>query len=47
MSIVIKENEWQREDGRSADREHLLMVLADLDRILIKATYSARTQEAA
>ena len=45
VSILIRENEWQREDGRSADREHLLMVLADLDRIFIKATYSSRTQE--
>ena len=43
----MTEQHWQREDGRSADREHLLMVLADLDSILIKATYTTRTSEAA
>lgn len=43
----MTEDHWQREDGRAANREHLLMVLADLDTILIKATYTTRTQEAA
>ena len=45
VSIPINEQHWQREDGRPADREHLLMVLADLDSILIKATYTTRTSE--
>lgn len=30
---------WQRPDGMPATREHLLMVLADLDDILIRASY--------
>lgn len=46
ISVPITEQHWQREDGRPADREHLLMVLADLDSILIKATYTTRTSEA-
>lgn len=46
ISVPITEQYWQREDGRPADREHLLMVLADLDSILIKATYTTRTSEA-
>lgn len=45
--MPVTEQHWQREDGRPADREHLLMVLADLDSILIKATYSSRTSETA
>lgn len=47
ISVPITEQHWQRDDGRSADRAHLLMVLADLDSILIKATYTTRTTEAA
>uniref|UniRef100_A0A7M4G0T5 Basement membrane-specific heparan sulfate proteoglycan core protein n=1 Tax=Crocodylus porosus TaxID=8502 RepID=A0A7M4G0T5_CROPO len=31
---------WKRPDGQPATREHLMMVLADLDEILIRATYS-------
>lgn len=31
---------WRRPDGMSATREHLMMVLADLDDILIRASYS-------
>lgn len=31
---------WQRPDGMPATREHLMMVLADLDDILIRASYS-------
>jgi dystroglycan 1 len=46
VAVPISEQHWQREDGRPADREHLLMVLADLDSILIKATYTTRTSEA-
>lgn len=45
VSVQINEQHWQREDGRPADREHLLMVLADLDSILVKATYTTRTSE--
>lgn len=38
---------WQRPDGQPATREHLLMALADLDEILIRATYSTSTAVAA
>uniref|UniRef100_A0A452GNZ3 Basement membrane-specific heparan sulfate proteoglycan core protein n=1 Tax=Gopherus agassizii TaxID=38772 RepID=A0A452GNZ3_9SAUR len=31
---------WKRPDGQHATREHLMMALADLDEILIRATYS-------
>lgn len=31
---------WRRPDGMPATREHLMMVLADLDDILIRASYS-------
>ncbi|KAF0035898.1 hypothetical protein F2P81_011210 [Scophthalmus maximus] len=34
-----KEN-WSRPDGMPATREHLMMVLADLDDVLIRASYS-------
>ncbi|KAF1390064.1 hypothetical protein PFLUV_G00054230 [Perca fluviatilis] len=40
FEIVFKEENWQRPDGMPATREHLLMVLADLDDILIRASYS-------
>uniref|UniRef100_A0A8C8S4U5 Basement membrane-specific heparan sulfate proteoglycan core protein n=1 Tax=Pelusios castaneus TaxID=367368 RepID=A0A8C8S4U5_9SAUR len=31
---------WKRPDGQHATREHLMMALADLDEILVRATYS-------
>lgn len=37
--FVYQEN-WRRPDGMPATREHLMMVLADLDDILIRASYS-------
>ncbi|XP_032375778.1 basement membrane-specific heparan sulfate proteoglycan core protein isoform X10 [Etheostoma spectabile] len=40
FEIVFKEENWNRPDGMPATREHLLMVLADLDDILIRASYS-------
>ncbi|KAM6928874.1 basement membrane-specific heparan sulfate proteoglycan core protein isoform 4-T4 [Lycodopsis pacificus] len=40
FEIVFKEENWRRPDGMPATREHLLMVLADLDDILIRASYS-------
>uniref|UniRef100_A0A8C9YGI2 Heparan sulfate proteoglycan 2 n=1 Tax=Sander lucioperca TaxID=283035 RepID=A0A8C9YGI2_SANLU len=40
FEIVFKEENWHRPDGMPATREHLLMVLADLDDILIRASYS-------
>ncbi|XP_016315955.1 basement membrane-specific heparan sulfate proteoglycan core protein isoform X2 [Sinocyclocheilus anshuiensis] len=39
FEIVFREEHWQRPDGMLATREHLMMVLADLDDILIRASY--------
>lgn len=47
FSVPLLEQYWQRADGQKADREHLLMTLADLKAILIKATYTTNTREAA
>ncbi|XP_050052982.1 basement membrane-specific heparan sulfate proteoglycan core protein-like isoform X1 [Aphis gossypii] len=46
-SVKLLEQNWQRPDGQVADREHLLMALAGLKFILIKATYTTGTKEAA
>ncbi|CAN9515659.1 unnamed protein product [Ophioblennius macclurei] len=40
FEIVFREEHWRRPDGMPATREHLMMVLADLDDILIRASYS-------
>ncbi|XP_077167850.1 basement membrane-specific heparan sulfate proteoglycan core protein isoform X5 [Paroedura picta] len=40
FEVVFQEQHWKRPDGQPATREHLLMALADLDEILIRATYS-------
>ncbi|XP_055079317.1 basement membrane-specific heparan sulfate proteoglycan core protein isoform X9 [Periophthalmus magnuspinnatus] len=40
FEIVFREEHWSRPDGMPATREHLMMVLADLDDILIRASYS-------
>lgn len=47
FTVPLLEQYWQRSDGQKADREHLLMALADLKAILIKATYTTNTGEAA
>ncbi|XP_028850828.1 basement membrane-specific heparan sulfate proteoglycan core protein isoform X4 [Denticeps clupeoides] len=39
FEIVFREENWQRPDGMPATREHLLMALADLEDILIRASY--------
>ncbi|XP_051914453.1 basement membrane-specific heparan sulfate proteoglycan core protein isoform X3 [Hippocampus zosterae] len=39
FEVVLTEEHWRRPDGMPATREHLLMVLADLDDILIRASY--------
>ena len=36
---------WQRLDGLQTTREHMLMALADLDYVMVKATYTGSTQE--
>uniref|UniRef100_A0A4X2M3Z2 Basement membrane-specific heparan sulfate proteoglycan core protein n=1 Tax=Vombatus ursinus TaxID=29139 RepID=A0A4X2M3Z2_VOMUR len=41
FEIVFREQFWRRLDGQPATREHLLMVLADLDEILVRATFSS------
>ncbi|XP_078144123.1 basement membrane-specific heparan sulfate proteoglycan core protein [Centroberyx gerrardi] len=41
FGIVFREENWRRPDGMPATREHLMMVLADLDDILIRASYSS------
>uniref|UniRef100_A0A3Q3IGR0 Heparan sulfate proteoglycan 2 n=1 Tax=Monopterus albus TaxID=43700 RepID=A0A3Q3IGR0_MONAL len=40
FEIVFREEHWHRPDGMPANREHLMMVLADLDDILVRASYS-------
>ncbi|XP_021927336.1 basement membrane-specific heparan sulfate proteoglycan core protein isoform X6 [Zootermopsis nevadensis] len=47
ISVPILEQYWQRHDGQSTNREHLIMALADVEAILIKATYTTNTREAA
>ncbi|CAG7838540.1 unnamed protein product [Allacma fusca] len=46
ISVPLLEQYWQRQDGQMANREHLLMALANLDALLIKATYTTSTREA-
>ncbi|KAH1175877.1 hypothetical protein KIL84_022402, partial [Mauremys mutica] len=41
FEIILREQYWKRPDGQHATREHLMMALADLDEILIRATYSS------
>ncbi|XP_053308483.1 basement membrane-specific heparan sulfate proteoglycan core protein [Spea bombifrons] len=38
--VIFREHQWKRPDGRQTTREHLMMALADLDEILIRASYS-------
>ncbi|KAM6434636.1 basement membrane-specific heparan sulfate proteoglycan core protein isoform 6-T6 [Liasis olivaceus] len=40
FEVVFREQFWKRPDGQPATREHLMMALADLDEILIRATHS-------
>jgi hypothetical protein len=46
VSVPLLEQYWQRQDGQVANREHLLMALANLDALLIKATYTTTSREA-
>uniref|UniRef100_A0A182P409 Terribly reduced optic lobes n=1 Tax=Anopheles epiroticus TaxID=199890 RepID=A0A182P409_9DIPT len=47
-SVAIVEDEWQNyEDGNTATREYLLMALANVSDIFIKATYNTVSNEAA
>lgn len=47
LTVPLLEQYWQRSDGQKIDREHLMMALADVEAILIKATYTTSTREAA
>ncbi|XP_046669711.1 basement membrane-specific heparan sulfate proteoglycan core protein isoform X9 [Homalodisca vitripennis] len=47
VEVPLLEQYWARIDGAPANREQLLMGLAELSNILIKATYTTNTQEAA
>ncbi|GAB6018614.1 hypothetical protein CHUAL_000299 [Chamberlinius hualienensis] len=40
ISVPLFERYWKRSDGQPATREHLMMALAKLDKILIKAMYN-------
>ncbi|XP_067328853.1 basement membrane-specific heparan sulfate proteoglycan core protein isoform X4 [Anolis sagrei] len=40
FEVIFREQFWKRPDGQPATREHLMMALADLDEVLIRATYS-------
>ncbi|XP_060061512.1 basement membrane-specific heparan sulfate proteoglycan core protein isoform X2 [Erinaceus europaeus] len=44
--IIFREEFWRRMDGQPATREHLLMALADLDELLVRATFSSVPQAA-
>ncbi|XP_038319304.1 basement membrane-specific heparan sulfate proteoglycan core protein isoform X13 [Canis lupus familiaris] len=41
FEIIFREEFWRRPDGQPATREHLLMALADLDELLVRATFSS------
>jgi len=45
--VLLHESQWERVDrqGEKANREHLMMALADLDYIIVKAAHSERTLE--
>ncbi|XP_039223672.1 basement membrane-specific heparan sulfate proteoglycan core protein isoform X11 [Crotalus tigris] len=46
FDVVFREQLWKRPDGQPATREHLLMALADLAEILIRATHSTDMRSA-
>ncbi|KAG5281836.1 hypothetical protein AALO_G00049330 [Alosa alosa] len=39
FEVIFREEHWQRPDGMPATREHLMMVLADLADVMIRASY--------
>lgn len=44
--VPIYEESWERVDGKPLNREYLLMALADVSDVFIKATYTTTTQQA-
>ncbi|KAG8224763.1 hypothetical protein J437_LFUL005332 [Ladona fulva] len=47
INVPLNEHSWQRLDAKPVDRPNFLMALADIQYILIKATYTTSTREAA
>ena len=45
VQILMHEREWTRVGGQESNREHMLMALANLDHIIIRALYSPNTTE--
>nr|XP_057906676.1 basement membrane-specific heparan sulfate proteoglycan core protein isoform X5 [Doryrhamphus excisus] len=45
VTVTFRESEWRRTDGQSCTREHLLMALADVSALLIRATYADNMAE--
>ena len=45
VQILMHEREWTRVGRKESNREHMLMVLANLDHIIIRALYSPNTTE--
>lgn len=45
-SVPILETSWKRSDDTVINREHLLMALADVQAIYVKASYTTLTEEA-
>ncbi|KAL3861185.1 hypothetical protein ACJMK2_007245 [Sinanodonta woodiana] len=45
FNVVFFEQNWYRVDGEVATREHLMMALADLDSILIRASFDREQQD--
>ena len=48
FSVLLQESAWERLDrpGEAASREYLMMALADLEYVIIKAAHSELTEEA-
>uniref|UniRef100_A0A673TTJ8 Heparan sulfate proteoglycan 2 n=1 Tax=Suricata suricatta TaxID=37032 RepID=A0A673TTJ8_SURSU len=46
FEIIFREEFWRRPDGQPATREHLLMALADLDELLVRATFTSMPRAA-
>ncbi|CAH1240507.1 HSPG2 [Branchiostoma lanceolatum] len=45
FEVIFREEYWQRADGVPATREQILMALADVENILIRASYNSEMQQ--
>ncbi|XP_023578283.1 basement membrane-specific heparan sulfate proteoglycan core protein isoform X10 [Octodon degus] len=45
FTVPFREQAWQRPDGQPATREHMLMALAGIDALLIRASHTQRPAE--